>query len=212
LAPRVTYPAADALIAARDSNFIFGSVGSADARLTINRRLDEVHPNGAFIAYPPVPAQPRYELVVTRGGERQRLVHPVRLLPQRTSFAIDQPLRADTASLTPGADLQLRPDEPVRVSVRATTDARVILETPRAGRVQLQRGAARGSAGALVTADVAASRLARGARLLLRRCEERITLEVPPVELTSTDATALALLGPAGNDPDRVVQARPVPA
>src|SRR5690606_35671410 len=38
LAPRVTYPAADALIAARDSNFIFGSVGSGDARLTINGR------------------------------------------------------------------------------------------------------------------------------------------------------------------------------
>src|SRR5690606_14651484 len=98
------------------------SVGSGDARLTINGRPVEVHPNGAFIAFLPVPAEPRYELVVTRGGERELLVHPVRLLPQRTSFAIDQPLRADSASLTPGAGLQLRPDEPVRVSLRATTD------------------------------------------------------------------------------------------
>src|SRR5687768_4202408 len=36
LAIRVTYPPANAAIASRDSNFIFGSVGHGDARLTIN--------------------------------------------------------------------------------------------------------------------------------------------------------------------------------
>src|SRR5262245_15741795 len=36
LAPRVVFPAANAVIPVRDSNFIFGSVGNGHATLTIN--------------------------------------------------------------------------------------------------------------------------------------------------------------------------------
>lgn len=212
LAPRVVYPPANALIQARDSTFIFGSVGSGDARLTINGVPVEVQPNGAFLAFLPVPREPQYELVVTRGGERARLVHPVRLLPPRPSLGIDAPLAADTASLTPAAGLALRPDEPVRVSVRATTDARATLETPDGGRFSLLRGEPQGSAGARFAADVPARRLTRGGRLVLARNAERLVLNVPPVALADTGAAVYALLGrPTPADTDLVMVARPVP-
>ena len=69
LAIRVVYPAANQQITSRDSNFIFGSIGSGRASLTINGVPTRVYPNGAFIAFlanPPASA-PRYELVATRG-------------------------------------------------------------------------------------------------------------------------------------------------
>src|SRR5687768_10399687 len=55
LAVRVAYPAPGATIGSRDSNFIFGSTGSGRATLEINGAPVQVHPNGAFIAFLPVP-------------------------------------------------------------------------------------------------------------------------------------------------------------
>src|SRR5215212_5639235 len=65
LRPRVQYPSANAVIAARDSNFIFGSVGTGRATLTINGAPVAVLPNGAYLTYLPLPPRdaPRYELV-----------------------------------------------------------------------------------------------------------------------------------------------------
>ena len=74
LAIRVVYPRPDQVIASRDSNFIFGSIGSGRATLRINGHPARVYPNGAFIAFipnPPAPS-PRYELVAERGGESVR--------------------------------------------------------------------------------------------------------------------------------------------
>lgn len=83
LAPKVVYPPADHLIQARDSNFIFGSVGNGNATLTVNGAPVKVHPNGAWLGWLPVPPAdaPRYELVVTSGADTARLSHPVRVLP-----------------------------------------------------------------------------------------------------------------------------------
>jgi N-acetylmuramoyl-L-alanine amidase len=211
LAPRVVYPAPNALVAARDSNFIFGSTGSGDASLAINGIPVEVKPNGAFLAWLPVPRQPRYELVVTRGAEQARLTHPVTLLPTRQTMSIDEPLRVDSASLLPVSGLSMRPDEPVRVSVRATGDARVALETRGGARVGLTRGPIRGADGAIFDVEVPASRLAAPARLLVERNRERITLEVPQVSLADTGEARLVQVGQPTTDPDPVVNARPSP-
>src|SRR6187402_1364758 len=65
LAIRVVYPRPDQVVTSRDSNFIFGSIGSGRATLRINGAPARVYPNGAFIAFvanPPGPS-PRYELV-----------------------------------------------------------------------------------------------------------------------------------------------------
>src|SRR6478672_6584197 len=65
LAIKVVYPKAGQTITSRDSNFIFGSIGSGRATLSINGLPARVYPNGAFIAFVPNPpaASPRYELV-----------------------------------------------------------------------------------------------------------------------------------------------------
>lgn len=80
---RVVYPTPTGLIASRDSNFIFGSVGSGDAGLRINGVLVPVWPNGSFMGWLPVPSQqaPFYDMVATNGLDTARLNYPVRLLP-----------------------------------------------------------------------------------------------------------------------------------
>ena len=74
LAIRVVYPRPDQVVASRDSNFVFGSIGSGRATLRINGHPARVYPNGAFMAFipnPPAPL-PRYELVAERGAESVR--------------------------------------------------------------------------------------------------------------------------------------------
>ena len=79
----VTYPRAGQLIATRDSNFIFGSVGSGDAGLRINGASVPVWPNGAFMAWLPVPpdSAPFYEIVASNGSTFERLLHRIQLPP-----------------------------------------------------------------------------------------------------------------------------------
>ena len=55
----VVYPREGQLLTARDSNFILGSVGKAGATLTVNGVPVPTLPNGAFLAFLPVPAGPR---------------------------------------------------------------------------------------------------------------------------------------------------------
>jgi N-acetylmuramoyl-L-alanine amidase len=97
LAIRVVYPRPDAVVTSRDSNFIFGSIGSGRATLTINGAPARVYPNGAFIAFlvnPPADA-PRYELVATRGSETARATHTIRY-PERAVATL-----ADSVPMTP---------------------------------------------------------------------------------------------------------------
>jgi N-acetylmuramoyl-L-alanine amidase len=87
LAITVIYPKASAVIPARDSNFIFGSVGSGDATLSINGYPVRVEPNGAFLAWLPVPdsAMARYDLVAVRGADTARYTHPIAFPPKRSA-------------------------------------------------------------------------------------------------------------------------------
>src|SRR5687767_10218009 len=50
VALRVQYPSANAVVGARDSTFIFGTLGTGEATLTIDGAPVEVKPNGAFLA------------------------------------------------------------------------------------------------------------------------------------------------------------------
>lgn len=79
LAIRVTYPSPGQQLTARDSNFIFGAVGHGEARLSIDGRPVEVRPNGAWLAFIPVPDDGRYDLVATLGADTVRHTLPVKL-------------------------------------------------------------------------------------------------------------------------------------
>lgn len=155
---RVVYPRADAVVTSRDSNFIFGSIGSGRATLTINGAPARVYPNGAYMAFvvnPPADA-PRYELVAARGADTARATHVIRY-PDRTVAALpaadsargapakpeaQATSRADTiAALTARLDslrLRLTRDEPIgwvqlgQPGAAADTD-RVIIGRPLAG-------------------------------------------------------------------------------
>lgn len=85
----IVYPSPDAVIESRDSNFIFGSVGTGDAKLTINGYSVPVEPNGAFLGWLPVPdgASPRYDLVAIAGSDTSRLSYPIRLMPSPEAVA-----------------------------------------------------------------------------------------------------------------------------
>jgi N-acetylmuramoyl-L-alanine amidase len=76
----VIYPARDQLITVRDSNFVLGSVGSGDATLAINGIEVPVKPNGAFLAWLPIPEgqTPSYSIMARRGGDTATLQYPVR--------------------------------------------------------------------------------------------------------------------------------------
>ncbi|HUF36408.1 MAG TPA: hypothetical protein VMN37_10690, partial [Gemmatimonadales bacterium] len=55
LVVRVVYPPANGLVAAGDSSFLFGSTGTGEARLAINGQPVPVWPNGAWLAWLPLP-------------------------------------------------------------------------------------------------------------------------------------------------------------
>jgi N-acetylmuramoyl-L-alanine amidase len=79
LAIDVVYPGEGQTLAVRDSNFIFGNVGTGGATLTIGGAPVEVAPNGAFLAFLPVPQDGRYELRATAGGQTAQLTRTVQL-------------------------------------------------------------------------------------------------------------------------------------
>jgi N-acetylmuramoyl-L-alanine amidase len=80
----VVYPRLGETVGSTDSAFIFGSVGHGEALLTINGVPAPVWPNGAFMAFLPVPPRdnPVYELRATVGAETAQLTHQVALPPE----------------------------------------------------------------------------------------------------------------------------------
>jgi len=235
LAPRVIYPRANAIIASRDSNFIFGSVGNGRASLTVNGSPVKVLNNGSWIAFLSNPRQeaPVYELVVVLGTDTARLSHPVRLLAPRMLLDESGPLAADSASTTPRGSLQLRSEEPVTVSIRAPRNASVWLEFANGERRPLVNGGAEldGESRSITgnrglsrylnnphywSLSVPARVLASGSvpRILVARGQDTLAFGLATVDTLAGDRITLALLVSNATvpDTDRVIIARPIPA
>ncbi|MDQ6634880.1 MAG: N-acetylmuramoyl-L-alanine amidase [Gemmatimonadota bacterium] len=156
LAIRVVYPTANQVVTSKDSNFIFGSIGSGRASLTVNGVPARVYPNGAFMVYLANPPgdTPSYQLVAARGSDTARASHLIRYPAKPTVAAVAPPAapsakpealatsRADTiAALHARLDSlrgQLARDEPIgwvqlgQPSAGADTD-RVIIGRPTPG-------------------------------------------------------------------------------
>lgn len=224
--PTVVYPTENALIASRDSNFIFGAVGNGRASLTINGASVPVLPNGSYLAFLPNPPQnaPRYDLVASLGGDTVRLTRSVRLLPPVPALPLTGPLVVDSASLEPSTRLSLRDDEPVRVSLRAPSNAAVWVEPAAGVRMPLVRSPAareagsgpageRGDAGRWAT-DVPARLLRGGATLFAARGADTVRLSiarVAPALGAQPRMVALDTGDSTASDTDRVVIGRPSP-
>lgn len=151
---RVEYP--DSLQLVRpDTNFVFGTVGTGDARLWIGGREVTVEPNGAFIAWLPVPeaggraGEASYRLVArsTRvdasgkapeeAGRRDSLVleHPIRR-PEPGFEAPESGVWLDSTSIDLPRLRWALPEEALDFEIRAAPGADVWLEVEER-RVQL---------------------------------------------------------------------------
>jgi len=138
LAVTVVYPMAGQLLAARDSTFLFGSVGTGRARLTINGVPVDVAPNGAFLAWLPLPSDTAavFHLVAIRGADSAAVDWPVRL-PAPFVPPPGRALWLDSASARPRGTIWAVAGEPIRVSVRAAPGASLVLRLPDGGTVPL---------------------------------------------------------------------------
>lgn len=130
LDPTVVYPKADATLGARDSTFLFGSVGTGFARLTIDGVPVPVAPNGAFLAWLPLPDDTIavFHLLARDGTRRASLDWQVRL-PSRF-VPPDTPLWLDPASARPRGRVWAVDGEWIRVSIRAAPGATVAVRLP----------------------------------------------------------------------------------
>ncbi|MDP9202620.1 MAG: N-acetylmuramoyl-L-alanine amidase [Gemmatimonadota bacterium] len=101
----VKYPRPEQMLTVRDSNFIFGSVGSGDAALRINGVPVPVWPNGAFMGFLPVPpdSAPRYELLAGNKTGTARLILPVKI-PPVPDTTHREPVVGDTLNPVPAPD------------------------------------------------------------------------------------------------------------
>ena len=93
------------MLTVRDSNFIFGSVGTGDAALRINGVAVPVWPNGAFMGWLPVPpdSAPRYDLLAGNSTATARLTIPVKIPPVPDTTRRD-PVVGDTLNPVPPPD------------------------------------------------------------------------------------------------------------
>ena len=234
LAIRIQYPDSGASIGAIDSNFIHGTVNHGRASLTINGSPVMVQPNGAFIAYLPVPHpdSARYEIVAAVDADTVRVSHYVRVATPRPSFAPTGAPFVDSTSVSPrSGSLALRSDEPVRVSVRAAADARVWVQwdkeqhplingatgpdpdlgdsVPEAPPGRYLGSAERWSR------DLPARIFQRGPVLVVARGADTSRFRLASIELTDLGLPVFGMLGADASpmsDTDRVVVARAAPA
>ena len=123
----VVYPPEGAALTAADSNFIFGSVGTGAASLTIGGAPVEVAPNGAFLAFLPVPADGVYRLRAAAGEETVEATRTVRVPSGAAPLAPGVLL--DTASLAPRGTMTVAEGERIEVRVRGVpgAEARAVL-------------------------------------------------------------------------------------
>ena len=124
----VVYPAEGATITSRDSTFVFGSVGRGDASLTINGTAVEVAPNGAWLAYLPVPPDGVYQVAASAEGQAVSETRTVQV-PAPAAAPPGAALAIVSGSVTPSGVQSVVRGEEVAVSFRGTPggSARLVL-------------------------------------------------------------------------------------
>jgi N-acetylmuramoyl-L-alanine amidase len=126
----VVYPAPTDLVEARDSTFIFGSLGTGGATLLVNGHPIEVWPNGAWLAWLPIPPDSviALHLVARTRTDSAILDYPVRRIPRFRPPPV--PVWIDSTSLAPSGRVWWPADEYLPVSVRAVEGADLRIRLP----------------------------------------------------------------------------------
>lgn len=138
----VVYPAVTDVIQSHDSAFLFGAVrggSGGPVHLGINGQSVPVLPNGAWIAWLPLPDDTVAHFVMAATGaepDSGRLVYTARIAPQfRPPSA--RPVWIDTTSFTPAGTVALPVGEGIPLSVQAAPGATVRLLLPWGSSVPL---------------------------------------------------------------------------
>lgn len=138
LTVRVVYPPPGAAITARDSTFLFGSVGRGDATLRINGDSVGVWPNGSWLAWLPLPDDTIASFVVMARAGAAAVAES---LTYRLGVPRDAPCTGcawvDRTSFVPSGWLAVPPEEPISLRVRATPGASVRLVVADRGIIPL---------------------------------------------------------------------------
>jgi N-acetylmuramoyl-L-alanine amidase len=138
LAIRVVHPPPDGVVYARDSSFLLGSVGTGDARLTINGAPVRVWPNGAWLAWVSLPQDSlmRFRLEARTERDSAVLDYAVR----RGGWEPDRgaALWLDSTSLAPRGRAWWPREEYLTLTARAAEGAEVRLRLPDGGIVPLR--------------------------------------------------------------------------
>jgi N-acetylmuramoyl-L-alanine amidase len=134
LAIDVVYPDEGQALTAADSNFIFGSVGTGAADLTINGQPVVVAANGAFLGFLAVPPNGVYDLVAKGGGRQVTARRTVRVPPTGAPF---RELSITPGTVQPTGAITVREGEPVTVRFRAKPGATARLILPDGSSVPL---------------------------------------------------------------------------
>ncbi|MFN8645284.1 MAG: N-acetylmuramoyl-L-alanine amidase [Gemmatimonadales bacterium] len=127
---RVVYPGPNDLVEARDSTFLFGSLGDGRAALTVNGSPVRVWPNGAWLAWVPVPPESvtTFGLEASAAGDTIRLELPIRRPVRYRAPAA--PVWVDSTSFSPASRAWWPADEYLPVSLRAADGSEVRLVLP----------------------------------------------------------------------------------
>jgi N-acetylmuramoyl-L-alanine amidase len=138
LAIDVVHPPAGEAVAPVGSTFIFGSVGHGDATLAINGAPVHVHPNGAWLAFLPVPPDGRYEITARLEEQVMRVVHEVDAVRLPAVDALPGRPGIVPGSVRPEGDIWIVRGEDLEVSVQTTPGAEVSLALPDGRQIALR--------------------------------------------------------------------------
>jgi N-acetylmuramoyl-L-alanine amidase len=137
----VVYPAVTDVIQSHDSAFLFGAVrggSGGPVHLGINGQSVPVLPNGAWIAWLPLPDDTvaHFVIVATGGPDSSRVVYTAPIAPQFRPPS-GRPVWIDTTSFTPAGTVALPAGEGIPLSVQAAPGATVRLLLPWGSSVPL---------------------------------------------------------------------------
>ncbi|MGI9042296.1 MAG: N-acetylmuramoyl-L-alanine amidase family protein [Gemmatimonadales bacterium] len=126
LALRIVYPSPEALVFARDSSFLFGTAGTGEAKLAINGYPVRVWPNGAWLAWIPLP---RDSVMQFRIEGRSPTDSAVLMYAVRRGGWSRRPegLWVDSNSLSPAGKMWWPRGEYLTLTARASEGAQVRL-------------------------------------------------------------------------------------
>lgn len=136
----VVHPPAGALVAAAESTFIFGDVGRGDAVLTIDGATVEVAPNGAWLAFLPIPVDGTYRIEAAAADQRVVVEHTIRR-PTPASIEDGRPRIFEGSASPTGAISGVR-GERIEFRVRGTAGGLARLLLPNGTEVPLLERAA----------------------------------------------------------------------